>query len=212
MGKAQPPKISCSNCGESLDPSWAHLAPRPPCPACGHRGVAIAVGIVEEINVASSLNVVMHPHDTDRNWRRRWTELEREWSNIDRPIAETMSGVAINAANHRLQSFYIQAYHFKDALKSVAPDVESAISAHPALALLADLANLDKHSQLNRSPRSGEVPTIVSLSGEESGSGGGWRLRLRIHHKGQTLDGMNVAREAMDGWRAYLKTSGLLET
>ena len=71
-------KISCSNCGESLDPSWAHLSPRPPCPACGQRGVAIAVGIAEEINIAASLNVGMHPHDTDRNWRRRWTELESE--------------------------------------------------------------------------------------------------------------------------------------
>jgi hypothetical protein len=63
-----------------------------------------------------------------------------------------MSGVAINAANHRLQSFYIQAYHLKDALKS-APAIEPAIAADPALALLADLANLDKHSRLNRPPR-----------------------------------------------------------
>jgi hypothetical protein len=151
----------------------------------------------------------MQPHDTDRNWRRRWTELESEWSTLDQPITETMSGVAINAANHRLQSFYIQAYHLKDALKSVAP-IEAVISAAPALSLLADLANLDKHSQLDHPPRSGEVPMIVSVSGEQPGSGGGWRLRLRIQHKGQVLDGMDVAREAMDAWRTYLTASGLL--
>lgn len=210
MGKAQPPRVSCRNCGESLDPSWAHLSPRPPCPACGQRGVAIAVGIAEEINIAGSLHVGMHPHDIDRNWHRRWTELESEWSKLDQPITETMSGVAINAANHRLQSFYIQAYHLKDALKSTAPAIESAISADPRLALLADLANLDKHSQLNRPPRSRDVPMIISVSGQQPGSGGGWRLRLEIQHKGQTLDGMDIAREAMDAWRAYLKTSGLL--
>lgn len=122
-----------------------------------------------------------------------------------------MSGVAINAANHRLQSFYIQAYHLKDALKSVAPAIESAISVDPALTLLADLANLDKHSRLNRPPRSGEVPMIVSVSGVKPGSEDGWKLRLEIKHKGQTLDGMDVARKAMDAWRAYLKTSGLLQ-
>lgn len=210
MGKAQPLKISCNNCGESLDPSWAHRWPRPPCPACGQHGVAIAVGIAAEVNIAGSVSVGMHPHDTDRNWRRRWTELESEWSKLDQPITETMSGAAINAANHRLQSFYIQGYHLKDALKSVDPAVESAISADPALALLADLANLDKHSRLIRRPRSGGVPMIVSVSGEQPGSRGSWRLRLKIQHKGRTLDGMDVAREAMDAWRAYLKTSGLL--
>jgi hypothetical protein len=82
--------------------------------------------------------------------------------------------------------------------------------ADPALSLLADLANLDKQSRLNRPPRSGEVPRIVSVSGEQPGSGGGWRLCLRIQHKGQALDGMDIAREAMDAWRTYLRTFGLL--
>ncbi|MEQ8693974.1 MAG: hypothetical protein RIC85_01425 [Gammaproteobacteria bacterium] len=152
----------------------------------------------------------MRPRDTDRNWRRRWEELETEWSSIDQPIIETMSGVAINTSNHRLQSFFIQAYHLKDSLKSVAPAIESTISADPILALLADLANLDKHSHLNRPPRSGDVPVIVSVSGEESGAGGGWRLCLEIRHKGKTLDGMDVARRVMNAWRTYLKGSGLL--
>lgn len=210
MGKTQLPKVTCTNCRESLDPSWAHLSPRPPCPACGKRGVAIAIGIAEEIDVAESLNVGLHPHDTDRNWRRRWTELESEWSTLAQPITEPMSGVAINAANHRLQSFYIQAYHLKDALKSVAPAIEEVISATSALSLLADLANLDKHAHLDRGSRSGGVPMIVSVSGEQSGSGGGWRLRLRIQHKGEVLDGMAVARAAMDAWRTYLTSSGLL--
>jgi len=210
MGKAQLPKVTCISCGESLDPSWAHLSPRPPCPACGQHGVAIAIGIAEEINLAESLNVGLHPHDTDRNWRRRWTELESEWSKLDQSITAPMSGVAINAANHRLQSFYIQAYHLKDALKSVAPAIEDVISADSALSLLADLANLDKHSRLDRPPRSGAIPVIVTVSGEQPGSADGWRLRLRIHHKGQTHDGIDVAREAMDAWRTYLTTSGLL--
>jgi hypothetical protein len=121
-----------------------------------------------------------------------------------------MSGGAINTANHRLQSFYIQTYHLKDSLKNVVPTIEADISADPVLSLLADLANLDKHSQLNRPPRSGEVPRILSVSGEEAGSWGGWRLRLQSQHKGLTLDGLDVAREAMDAWRVYLKACGLL--
>jgi hypothetical protein len=111
----------------------------------------------------------MHPHDTDPHWRRRWRELESEWSKLDHPITETMSAVAINAANHRLQSFYIQAYHLKDALRSVAPDIESTISADPAFALLADLAN---RCETSRREALGWLRRLWSGSGRPPVGGG----------------------------------------
>jgi hypothetical protein len=58
--------------------------------------------------------------------------------------------------------------------------VEQAITSDPNLALLADLANLDKHFKLSRAPRSGDVPTIT-VKGVQPGSGeGGWRLEATI--------------------------------
>lgn len=67
-----------------------------------------------------------------------------------------MSADAIADAEQQLRSFYLLTYHLKDDLIHEAsstgvrrPTIEAAITANPALALLADLANLDKHGRLN---------------------------------------------------------------
>ena len=44
-------------------------------------------------------------------------------------------------------------------------DIEAAINRDPDLALLADLANLDKHVTLDNTPRSGDVLAIGPCSG-----------------------------------------------
>lgn len=145
-------------------------------------------------------------------------ELQREWAEISAPMTSTMSGNAINSAHHRFQSFLVQCYHLKDALRNdpnsgVEKDaVESAINADPRLALLADLANLDKHFQHDprRPPRSGDVPEIAEVREEEPGSGGGWRVRVQIKHRGKSRDGFDVAGQAMEAWREHLERWGLL--
>ena len=78
------------------------------------------------------------------------------------------------------------------------------------LALLADLANLEKHVKLNRPPRSGDVPTI-NVEGLQRGSGeGGWRLKATITHQGTTLDGLDVVSAVVESWRRQLKSWGLI--
>jgi hypothetical protein len=52
-------------------------------------------------------------------------------------------------------------------------EIEAAITAEPALALLTDLANLDKHLNLNPPPRSGDIPQIGDATGFQRGSGEG---------------------------------------
>jgi len=116
MGDIVQNDISCSGCGQELDPTWAHMSPRPPCPACGGFGIAVHLGIASEVDMAGSINIVMQPQKSDRDWRRRWAEIESEWTKIDRPYDTPMSGHAIHSAHHRLQSFYIQAFHLKDSL------------------------------------------------------------------------------------------------
>lgn len=204
-------KVSCNNCGYSLDPSWTNLSPRPPCPECGEHGVAISISIVEEISLVDSLRVAMAPGDTERSWLQRWKSLESEMCSISDPISEQMSSAAINAANQRLQSFFIQAYHLKDALIADRPNgidtkkVEAAISTDPRLALLADLANLDKHRRLSRTPRSGDRPSVGEVKGVQSGSGPEWVVTIEIRHKGNSLDGLTIASEAMAAWEQALK-------
>jgi len=88
----------------------------------------------------------------------------------------------------------------------------NAINADPALSLVGDLANLDKHATIDAKkypPKTGHVPTIGAASGSGSTSGEGWRLNLPIVHNGRTLDGLTVAQQAVDAWRGLLTGWGL---
>lgn len=209
-------KISCSNCGDSLNPTWARIKDRPPCPSCGKKGVTISVSIVEEINFAASLTIGMEPAYSKRDWQQRWNELKRECDRLNEPLIEAMSGASINAAHHRLQSFFIQAYHLKDALIAdqsnglAKNDVEIAISHSPILSLLADLANLDKHSKLDRTPRSGSIPVILSVKGQHPQAANGWQLCVNISHNGRVLDGVDIANQVLKEWRMQLKLWNLI--
>lgn len=164
---------------------------------------------------SDSVAATLTPGDQERGWRRRWIECERALDVLVAPHKEALSADAIHAARNALHAFYIQAYHLKDALILDAPTtgvardaVEKVISDDPDLALLADLANLDKHGKLTHRPRSGSVPTIL----EESGASGpdGWILRLAIDHAGRGRDGLQVAQAAVDAWRRELERWGLL--
>lgn len=112
--------------------------------------------------------------------------------------------------------FLFHTYHLKDALKDAAPglglsayDIEAAITNDPRLALLADLANLDKHVNLNRL-RSGSAPVIEQVCGVDSSTGSGWSLSVKIKHGATVLDGMTVAQNAAAGWREKLTAWGIM--
>lgn len=129
---------------------------------------------------------------------------------------ETMSRDAIVAWRDRLCRFYVDAYHLKDALKGAASTlgidpqaIETAINGDPRLALLADLANQEKHSQLNR-PRSGYAPRIGVPKGTDIPPRG-WILKIDVNHGSQTLDGLEIARDAVIAWREHLEAWQLIE-
>ncbi|MDD3816227.1 MAG: hypothetical protein PHZ02_16465 [Desulfocapsaceae bacterium] len=128
-----------------------------------------------------------------------------------------MSGDSIHSSLQRLCSFYILSYHLKDALKEAAKelglkpsDVEGAITKDARLAILADLANIDKHVLLNRPPRSGAIPSIERISGVDDIANSGWKLSAQIRHGESILDGLAVAREAVNAWQEWLKTWRLI--
>jgi hypothetical protein len=171
--------VICARCGALRDPSLAHVSDKLPCPECGATGVSFQLGIASEINVAGALRVGLGTVPS-RDWKRRWEVLQHELARLRTPRVGEVSGDAVHAAQQELQSFYIQAYHLKDALIADSPShgitphaIESAITADPNLALIADLANLDKHVALNRPPRSGHVPSVASAQGLRAGSGEG---------------------------------------
>jgi hypothetical protein len=175
----------------------------------------IRLGLATEVDVAGSLSIAVGTHPA-RDWRRRWEILQEDLVELETPRSGELSGRAIHAAAQQLQSFYIQLYHLKDALKLEPGShgvsrqtIEAAVSAEPELSLLADLANLDKHVNL-RNTRSGAVPHVTAVRGVRAGSGeGGWRLEVEISHAGRSLDGLEVARAALAAWERQLATWGL---
>jgi hypothetical protein len=88
--------------------------------------------------------------------------------------------------------------------------VENAINASATLALLADLANLDKHRKLTNKPRSGAVPIIGSVSADGDSGSAGWHLRVPIRHGSHEIDGVAFATEIVGEWRAHLQKWGLI--
>lgn len=210
--------VSCPECGAERPAELAQTAPRPPCPECGARGIAIRLGIADEVNVVDELTVGMSPGDQSRGWHRRWRDTQKALHRLTEPRTAQLSGDAILEARRELLAFYVHAYHIKDALKAESGSIglsgqtiEEAITAEPALALLADLANLDKHLNLNRPPRSGDVPQIADATGLQGGSGkGGWHLYQPIVHRGQERDGLEIAEDAVAAWGRVLTGWSLL--
>jgi len=157
--------------------------------------------------------------DLFHNWQQAWKDAQRELRHLTEPQNDPLNDDTICTAARRLRLFYVQTYHIKDALKNavattgITPkEVEDAVSADPALPLLADLANLVKHGALIKPPRSGHVPSIqTAVTGEPVNQPPGtWRLRLTIDHAGRTLDGIEVAQNAVEAWGRTLSNWGLI--
>jgi hypothetical protein len=204
-------RVSCPACGAGRPAEIASLADRPPCPECGASGIAIELGIAEEVNVAQGITVGIRPVDQARDWRRTWDDITTQLAEIATPRAEQLSGDAVKAAAAELEAFFVRAYQLKDALNAEpSAGAEDAINTDPTLALLADLANLVKHYNL-KTTRSGSKPTIDSIAGEQAGSGErGWRLRMEISHMGKTIDGLDFAAQAVGAWERQLKGWGMI--
>jgi hypothetical protein len=191
----------------------------PPSPVPGSSApITVQLGRTTEFDTAIGMDVVLTLSDPSRDWRQRWIQMQQELDRLGEPRSNEFSGEQIHAAQHELQSFFIQTYHLKDALKVAAPslgleqgEIEQAIDNDPQLALVADLANLDKHFELDRPPRSGATPVITAVQGRRAGSAeGGWKLEMKISHRDRLLDGIEVARSAVSAWRVHLERWNLL--
>jgi len=201
--------VTCANCGAIRPTELLTGAPRTACPKCGAVAITIHANIHEFLLTRDRIEATLTASSSARDWRRRWEEIQHDLDELRPERLTPFSSEGINQAAHDLHSFFIQAYHLKDALKIDArslgidpKDVEAAVDSEPDLALLADLANLDKHGRLDRPPRSGHVPAVISV--EAITGVQGWRLRLNLEHAGKQLDGVEVATKAVDAWRRVL--------
>ena len=179
--------------------------------------MTFAVSIEESTSVSAQCSAELIPGNQTRDWKQRWSQVQKDLQSVSSASAEAMSGESIHAWLQQLFSFFIHAYHLKDALKDAAPslglnasDIEAAITNDPRLALLADLANLDKHFKLTKPPRSGCVPVIEQISGVDSAAGNGWFLSVKIRHSTVIFDGLAIANDAIAAWKEKLSAWGIL--
>lgn len=144
-----------------------------------------------------------------RRYHRRFERLTRgtPWKGITR--AEALDDVF---------TFFVHCYHVKDWVKRCAPylnlseaDVEEFVTETPALALCADICNARKHLVLME-PRSEAthsiVETTVFFEFERTGEDSAMllhKVRVTIEHGGRTIDGFDLATEAMKAWDSLLQ-------
>lgn len=200
--------VSCGSCGrDRSEDAGVACSPRTPCPDCNATIVNFSRPLATVIGFAVSLSSSLVPAQQDRDWRLRWQNICDRLGQVAGPQTTPRSGSAIHSAEQSLFEWFVSAYHLKDHLIAEqmvsAQDVEDAIMASPTLALLADLANLDKHRTLTDPPRSGDVPMIVRVADESVGVS--WRLLVDIRHKGRLIDGCSFARMVVDEWRNLLE-------
>lgn len=198
----------CRNCDldRSTDASVTNTI-RTPCPRCGETALNFKRHLTRTATVSAHVSTALRPGRQDRDWRVRWEQLEARLPNVVTPRSEARSAAAIHSATQGLLQFFISAYHLKDALIEDGAvsrrTVENAIGRSHVLALLTDLANLDKHRRLTRGTKSGDVPVLESVS--DVSDGPRWRLVVTIRHQGRTIDGTTFATTAIDEWRTLLE-------
>lgn len=195
----------CSDCGRAR-PSPSVDGEREPCPDCGGTALTFQKTIGASVTFSTSMTASMEPGDQERDSDQRWRVLQERWARLELPRTDPMSSASIASAERDLLSFSVDLYHLKDYLKLDGyTDVEAIVSNTPALARLADLANLDKHADLNRPPRSGHVPVIETRRGTTSQ--GGWRLELDIRYGADVVDGFEIIATAMEAWGVVISAN-----
>lgn len=124
--------VSCAACGHPMDPAMAHDTDRGSCPECGSTGIAIAIGIAEEINIAGSMRVGQGPGDYERDALRRWREADAEVAILEQPLPDRSTETVIDA-QRRLHAVFIDLWSLRETLIKghavSARDVDAAINA-----------------------------------------------------------------------------------
>lgn len=208
--------VSCSECGQPMDPTVAHDSDR-----------------------ARRMSPVRQHRYCDRDRHRRRGQhrvRDRDWNRTGR--LRTRRGPAVDEADAECvrsssRSRTMIATRFStrsggctqcssiygrcgetliDEHGIVARGVDDVIDTSPiAIALAHDLGNVAKHgSPLTRPPRSGYQPTFRLPQATRPGSGGPWMFRLDVGYDGTSVNGVDVARNAVDKWPEYLTGWGLV--
>jgi hypothetical protein len=109
-------------------------------------------------------------------------------------------------------AFFTVCYHLRDwvlrDVPSIQADLDQLFERSKPLRLTADIANIAKHFDLTRPPRSKRQ---LSLAREYVPGGRGWfgrDGRLVILWNGEKIDVLDMAAKAEEAWTAFLRECG----
>ncbi len=201
--------VTCTECGSDRPDELATVGERTRCPVCVWTAITIHLSAVAQgmSSASGKLTMALRPGKT-RGWQQRWQLIQDDLARQLLPRTEPLTDDSIRQAHHELQSLFVQAYNLRDALTEEAGiplrKMKSAIANEPALALLADMANLDKHGRLKSRPWSGDVPRIVDVQGVTGSGVAHWGLKVAVELKGIQRDGLEIAQSGIASWHRAL--------
>jgi hypothetical protein len=98
-----------------MDPIVATDSKLGRCAKCGGTGIAIAIGIAEEIDIASELEVGYGPGDHERDAARRWRDADAEVRALEQPLTNDDRD-AILDAQRRLHAVFVDLWSLRETL------------------------------------------------------------------------------------------------
>jgi hypothetical protein len=206
-------RVICSDCGYEFPLGHETHHDRDPCLNCGSSAITVEIYTTDELNVTEEVTLGVGPTQHDRDAARRWRETSGELARLEQPLPNAQHETIFDA-QRRLHLVFIELWAMREAV--IRQDVSTAtvtaaIKNSPmGMALAHDLGNVAKHGPLRGSPMSPYKPDLGAIRAERSGSGVEWRFNLVVQHGPNELEGLKVARDAVDEWERYLKQWNLL--
>ena len=144
----------------------------------------------------------------------QWNRVLRRLDDVRTVYAGREGGT--DSAVDAVQSFFEAIHHLKDWLGNdsssgmTKADGDSLINGSRNLQLCADLANGSKHLTLTSS-RTGDPSTTIGRNDVNIDLGSGNAShQFYVQSAGAEYDVLQIAEAAVDDWRVFLNTRGLL--
>ena len=199
---------TCRDCGADR----AELDDGAPCKVCGSTLKVVHV-TVSDIAAASDavveLGIGYGPH---RPWWEKWQEAVDALAELDNAYAGKLPGSDSNFYKRLMTHFCHACFAVKDWLKDdpriTVPDdvIEKYVNEAPALSVVRDVSNTDKHRTRYAGQRAARVhsvnitPRAVYISVDFEGA-----------HAGPPMDAQDLAERAIAEWRSFFKAHGITE-
>jgi hypothetical protein len=110
--------VRCATCEAVRPLELIGSEQRARCPVCGGTSLSVSVSLTATVSVSATVTSELTPPGQERDWRQRWDQIRADLDKVIAARTDNPSRESIYAARYQLHSFYVQAYHLKDALKN----------------------------------------------------------------------------------------------